>query len=30
MNEDEIRQYIATTFEGVDVEIGSLEGGAPG
>ena len=29
MDEDGIRQYIGTTFDGVDVEIGSPEAGAP-
>lgn len=29
MDEDVIRRYIADTFAGVDIEIGSQEGGAP-
>ena len=29
MDQDAIRHYVATTFPGVDVEIGSEEGGAP-
>ena len=29
MEQDTIREYVASAFEGVDVEIGSKEGGAP-
>ncbi len=29
MDEASIRRYVADTFEGVDVEVGSREGGAP-